>query len=231
MASVIKNIEYIRDRFSDHSDYILKKIDKETISISQKSTKFVSDIAYTISNYVDFINHGKYDGLNDIKISDMKSEYDQWLKKMRKTQPIKNYIESNKIILDYRLNNVGYYWVDLETHFNKETAYRLNNCGRVNPYQNLIELREFDEFGYNFSRILVVISKNGVINQVRGDYNTKPDSKYNNIIFDFFMDYQGISGFNFLMGKGQDLTLSDLSEDKINLLKKKRPELFEMSLL
>ncbi len=231
MASVIKNIEYIRDRFSDHSDYILEKIDKEMISISQKSTKFVSDIAYTISNYVDFINSGKYDGLNDVKISDMKSEYDQWLKKMHKTYPIKNYVERNKIILDYRLNNVGYYWVDLETHFNEETAYRLNNCGRVNPYQNLIELREFDEFGYNFSRILVVISKNGVINQVRGDYNTKPDPKYNNIIFDFFMNYQGISGFNFLMGKGHDLTLSDLSEDKINLLKEKRPKLFEMSLL
>ena len=231
MASVIKNLEYIKDHFSDHANFILKKIDKEKIAISQKSTNFVSDIAYTISNYVDFLNNGSYDGVLEVGLEEMKLRYEEWCQEMSKNYPTKEYIEKNEIIIDYRVNGIGYYWVDLNTHANHEMAFRLNNCGRVNTYQNILELREFDEFGFNFSRVAIAIHKNGTINQVRGINNTKPEKKYNNLIFDFFMGYDKITGFNFLMGKDNDLTISDFSADKIKLLKEKRPELFKMSLL
>jgi hypothetical protein len=231
MASVIKNLEYIKHHFNDHSDFILEKIDKEKISISQKSTKFVSEIAYVISNYSDFINGGTYSGMMEITISEMKNIYNQWFDSMSKNYPEKDYIEKNDILFDYRINGVGFYWVDLKSHYSHEMAVRLNNCGRVNTYQNLIELREYDQFGLNFSRVFVVIDKNGVINQIRGYNNTKPEKKYFNLIYNFFMEYHKINGFNFLAGKNNDLTLYDLPADKIEYLKEKRPDLFKMSLL
>lgn len=231
MASVIRNLEYIRDHFDDHADFILKKIDKEKVSISRKSTKFVSDVAYLISNYIDFVNNGSYSGVLEIGLEEMKERYEKWCQEMSQNYPETEYVEKNEILIDYRVNNVGYYWVDLNTHTSYEMAFRLNNCGRVNTYQNFLELREFDEFGVNFSRVVVVIDKNGIINQVRGNYNTKPEKEYHDLIFNFFMGYKEINGFKFVMGKNNDLTISDFSADKIKLLKEKRPELFKMSLL
>lgn len=231
MASVVKNIEYIKNHFEDHSDFILNKINKENISISHKSTNFVSDIAYTISNYVDFINNGSYLGLDKISLLEMKEKYSQQLKEWSKNYPENNYVEKNEILIDYRVNNIGYYWVDLKTHFSYETAFRLNNCGRVNTYQNLLELREFNELGFNYSWIVLVMNKDGLINQIRGNYNKKPEQKYNNFVFDFLMRYNKVNGFKIVGGKNDDLTISDLSADQIKILKEKRPELFKMSLL
>lgn len=231
MASVVKNIEYIEKHFTDHFDFIIKKIEKDRISISQKSTKFVSDIAYTISNYCDFINEGNYSEMLELDIQEMKKAYNKWFLDMSKNYPSKDYVEKNELIFDYRINNVGYYWIDLNSHYSHEMAFRLNNCGRVNTYQNLLELREFDEYGYNFSRVFIAINKNGVINQVRGNHNTKPEKKYHELIFNFFINYQKITGFNLLAGKNDDLTIFDFTPDKIVLLKEKKPELFKTSLL
>jgi hypothetical protein len=61
--------------------------------------------------------------------------------------------------------------------------------------------------------------------------NSKPDSMYYEYIFDFLMNYDKIKGFRFLSNKKNDFLPTDLSIDKLNLLKLKRPELFHLQLI
>jgi hypothetical protein len=155
-----------------------------------------------------------------------------WLREQYKLNKEKfttfNYIETNEVIIDYRKNELGYYWVDLNCYYSAEMLFRLNNCGRVNSYQNFLELREYDDTNFNNSKVAIVISSDGFINQIRGDYNMKPDMIYRNFIYDLFLNYKKLKGFNFLFGKEIDFTHLDLTKEQLCNLKRIRPELFSL---
>ena len=228
MASLIKNIEYIKKHFDDHYDFIIKKIEESNISLSHKSTKYVSEIVYPIVNYIDFVNNNSINGLENLSISDITKLYYEWCNTVKDRFPQSNYIETNLVILDYRKNNIGCYWVDLQNYYSWEMLFRLNNCARVNSYQTLLELRETTIDGFNYSRVVVVISKDGFINQIRGNYNTKASNIYRNFIYDLFLNYKNIKGFKFLFTKETDFTHMDLTKEQLNNLKNNRPELFTL---
>jgi hypothetical protein len=135
-------------------------------------------------------------------------------------------VEKNNIILDYRKNGVGYYWVDLNCYYSYEMLFRLHNCGRVNSYQNLLELREYNINGYNYSRVVVVICNDGFINQIKGDYNLKPDIIYKDYIYDLFLNYKELKGFKILIPNDSNFTHADLSDTELSNLKRTRPEFF-----
>lgn len=230
MASIVKNIEYIKKHFDTHSEFIIKKIEESNISISGKSTEFVSKIAYPLANYIDFVNNGTYTNLDSLSANDIIVLYNEWIIGMNSKFTTTNYIETNEIIFDYRVNGAGYYWVDLKSFYSSEMLFRLKNCGRVNSYQNFLELRE-STYNSNDSRLFIVINNDGIINQIKGYMNSKPDSMYYEYIFDFLMNYDKIKGFRFLSNKKNDFLPTDLSIDKLNLLKLKRPELFHLQLI
>ena len=231
MASIIKNIEYIKKHFDVHFEFVINKINEDGISLSGKSSEYVSKIVYPIVNYIDFVNNGDTDNLKNLSINEITNLYYKWIDVNKNKFITKNYIENHKIILDYRIDNTGFYWVDLNCYYSAEILFRLNNCGRVNSYQNFLELREYDLYGYNFSRVFVVIDSNGKINQIKGYKNTKPNKIYSKYIFDLFMNYDKISGFKFIFGKQNDFTLNDLNKNEINLLKSKKPELFSLEII
>ena len=228
MASIIRNIEYIKTHFDKHSDFVIKKIESDNISLSHKSTKYVSDIVYPIVNYIDFVNNGKYDGLELLSINNIIELYKDWVINNKLVYTSKNYIENNNILFDYRKSNIGLYWVDLNCYYSSEMVFRMNNCGRVNSYQNFLELREYDLDNFNYSRVVVVISKDGFINQIKGVYNFKPDIIYRDFIYDLFLNYKNIKGFKFLFSKETDFTHMDLTKEQLSYLKKNRPEFFNL---
>ena len=106
--------------------------------------------------------------------------------------------------------------------------FRVNNCARINSYQNILELREHTIDDYNFSRVLIAITKDGYINQIRGEDNRRADLRYREYIFDLFLNYKIISGFKFLFGKESDFTHMDLTKEQLSNLKSVRPELFRL---
>lgn len=230
MASVVKNIEYIKKHFDTHSEFIIKKIEQSNISISRKSTEFVSKIAYPLSNYIDFVNNGTYTNLDKLSANDIIVLYNQWVMDISSKFSTTNYVETNEILFDYRVNGIGYYWVDLKSFYSWEMVFRLKNCGRVNSYQNFLELREYDNLK-NYSRVVVVLNKSGRINQIRGYENEKPEKKYEKYIFDLFLNYKEIKGFNFLFNTSNDFTQFDIEKENLNILKEKRPELFNLEML
>jgi hypothetical protein len=228
VASFLKNIEHIKKHFDVHSDFIIKKISESNIPLGGKSTKNVNDLVYPIVHLIDFKFNGDSSSLTNKSLKEITSDYFEWHESYKKDFTTFDYIEKNDVILDYRKNGVGYYWVDLNCYYSSEMLIRLNNCGRVNSYQNFLELREYDSNNSNYSRVVVVINHSGHINQIRGDYNMKPSIIYRDFIYDLFLNYEKLKGFKFLFTKETDFTHMDLSKEQLNTLKKIRPELFGM---
>lgn len=226
MASIVKNIDYIKTHFDTHSDFVIKKIKESNISLSGKSSEYVSKIVYPIVNYIDFVNAGVTDGLELLSIMDITNLYEKWFNETLIKFNTKNYIETNKILIDYRINNIGFYWVDLEAYYSSDMMFRMNNCGRVNSYQTFLELREHDNSKYNHSRVFVVLNKDGYVNQIRGINNIKPNVIYKDYIYDLFLNYTELKGFKFLFTKETDFTHMDLDKDQLLNLRNLKPDLF-----
>jgi hypothetical protein len=233
MASVRKNIEYIKTYFDTHSDFVISKLEQDGISISGKSSKYIRGLIYPIVNYIDFVNNGNTTGLESLSTTQITNLYINWVNSIKDNFNTLNYIESNTILIDYRINDIGLYWVDLNSFYSSDMVFRMDNCGRMSSSQNLLELREYTSDGYNHSRVAVAINVNGEINQIRGVSNIKPDMIYSEYIFDLFMNYNKITGFNLynLDSNTQDFGLRDLTTIQRKLLKSKKPYLFDSSII
>lgn len=228
MASAIRNIEFIEKHYDKHAKFVLNKIVESNISLSRKSTNYVAKLVHPIVNYIDFVNNQSTNGMETLSIDDIVERYNMWCHKQKQKFPQINYDEKNTILLDYRKNNIGYYWVDLKSYYSSEMIFRMNNCGRVNSYQNMLELREFHIDDCNYSRVVVVIDNNGYINQIRGFENIKPDIMYKDYIYDLFLNYDKLKGFRFLFTKETDFTHMDLDKNQLLNLRTVRPELFKL---
>jgi hypothetical protein len=146
-----------------------------------------------------------------------------------------NYVEDNPIILDFRNENGdGFYWADLETSNSPEECERMGHCGR-SSLGYLYSLREVKtlspKFKLNKSHLTAAISPDGVIYQMKGPKNSKPQSKYHKYIIDLFCltDEDGeyfIKKFGSEYEVSNDFNLFDLSEEEMAKLLEDRPDLF-----
>jgi hypothetical protein len=226
MASKIKNIELLYSVFGDNTKHILDKLENENINISHRSSNFVLKIANLISNYVDFIYNGDYSFVNDKPIETIQLEYDEWFN-FNKSQ-YSNMKNSNDgvLLFDYRVDNVGYYWTNLKTHYSVDMMFNMNNCGRVGIRQSLILLKEQKDTGENLMHASVVISDDDFIVQIKGVENSKPNNFYVHI-FDFLLKYEPINGFKGIFNPKNDFSLLDLKSEDVDELKKVKPHLFQ----
>ena len=146
-----------------------------------------------------------------------------------------NYVEKNPVILDFRNENGdGFYWVDLETSNSPEECERMGHCGRSSS-GNIYSLREVKtlnpKFKLNKSHLTAAISDDGVIYQMKGPKNSKPQSKYHKYIIDllYLTDEDGeyfIKDFGREYQSSSDFKISDLTEEEMKKLLEDRPDLF-----
>ena len=226
--SNIRSIKHIKHYFNEHSEFVINKLTEESIPLGRISNKELNRLIFPIVNLIDFKFNGNYLQIIDKTIDDIHLMYGEWCTLSEYNFTSFNYIENNNIIFDYRINGIGYYWVDLNCYYSSEMLFRLHNCARVNSYQNFLELREYTNDGYNHSRVVIVIDKSGFINQIRGDYDIKPDIIYKDYIYDLFVNYKKLAGFKIIFKNNANFTLMDLLSDELINLKKIRPELFTL---
>lgn len=225
-ASVKRNMEYIQKNFDVHYDFIINKLNESNISLAGKSMDWVSNLIWPVVNYIDFVNNNSTNGLETLSINDITKLYYDWCNIEKQKFPQSNYKELHDIILDYKTNGVGYYWVNINNYYDAEMLFRMNNCARVKSSQNLLELREYTLDGFNYSRVVVVIDNIGIITQIQGINDCKPNSIYNEFIYNLFLNYKEINGFNFYYKKESNFTQSDLTSTQLSNLINTRPEVF-----
>ena len=216
-----------------NAELTLSKIQASYPSIRKSSDFTLSVILYNVANYVENINNSDYSILNKKTVLEIEDLWKNSISEYSKNYTSKNYIETNEIILDYRVNGVGYYWVDLKTHHSMEMIVRMDNCGRCNYEDNLIELREIDEKGNGFSHVAIVHNQEqGILYQIKGVGTEIPDIKFENYIYDLLMSGKlHIVYFNPQYRPDKDFKIKYFSQEKQTNIRKKYPQLFPKDLL
>ena len=143
-----------------------------------------------------------------------------------------NYVEENEILLDYRDEGIGFYWVNLNTNTSDEECDRMGHCGRTNSSNTIYSLREVKRFNekytINKSHLTAAIgNSDGIVYQMKGPKNSKPQEKFYPYIIDLLLKDDDIKGFGSEYNSSDDFSLGDLPEDKIKEIYSQKPILFD----
>lgn len=211
-----KIIEYFNDRRSAIQDYFGGRTEMNSLR-----------------DYIRIGLNNNYDQIENLTIPEMIEKSEEWHKSMGVGDSQINYTENKPIILDFRDDGVGFYWVDLQESDCTEEKERMGHCG--SSAGNLYSLRSFKkiEAGYtlNKSHLTASIDSKGRLLQLKGPKNTKPGQEYHRYILPllyFKIDENKylINSIGYEYNSEYDFKISDLEENLIKKLYEDRPELF-----
>jgi len=223
-----------------------KEITKQDIIDKINNGNLIPMKSQSITSIMDYIRVGLNGDNSSIKNSsfqDLVTAALEWHESLDVGQGEINYVEANKVVLDFRdEEGIGFYWVDLQTNDSNEECTRMGHCGRTYQTNSIYSLRENmrisgTKFTLNKSHLTAAISNMGILFQLKGPKNSKPQEKFNKYILPLFYVKKDngysedngylIEGFGREYQSANDFKLSDLSEDEIRKLYQDRPNLFD----
>ena len=205
------------------SSILLSKIEIDYGNDIKKHSDFtLRNIVYDVANYVEMVLNSDWSILNKTTIQTIQRLWGEYITEYCNSYSPHNYIETNKILLDSRIDNIGYYWVELNTYHSIEMIARMRNCGRCNYDNTLIELRENTKDSNNSHVVIVYNKSSGLIRQVKGIDNTMPSTIHWDEILNFYMNspYK-ILGHNYISETEVNFKPEMFSEEKYELVKSK----------
>jgi hypothetical protein len=173
---------------NDLANIIINKIKVDFLNLNYITEKRFNNIIYSIFNYIESNPSLSYSDIDSMDLKIIENVWDSYLQKYISNYTSTNFVETNKIIDDYRINGIGLYWVDLEKLFCIDSMIRMNDCGRVNYGHTTLELREQLDDSNESHMIIVYEIKTGNIRQVKGKSSQKPDSKYWKYFYKFLIN-------------------------------------------
>jgi len=231
---------------SDFSTYTNELSYKEIMSVTVKkindNNRFDSiTLRNIITSIMDWVRVGLNGNLGENKelpLDGLIRRSREWHDNLEIGQGEINYVENNPIILDFRdSEGNGFYWVDLETKYSEEECNRMGHCGR-STYGYLYSLRQVipigNKYKLNKSHLTAAIGDDGILYQLKGPRNSKPNEKFHEYILPLFYVLGGsgeeddylIQDFGTEYASQQDFKLSDLPNETIKDLYENRPDLF-----
>jgi hypothetical protein len=217
-----------------------KEITKQDLIDKINNGNLIPMKSQSITSIMDYIRVGLNGDNSSIKNSsfqDLVTAALEWHESLDVGQGEINYVEVNKVIADFRdEEGMGFYWVDLQTNDSNEECTRMGHCGRTYQTNSIYSLRENmripgTKYTLNKSHLTAAISNTGVLFQLKGPKNSKPQEKFNKYVLPLFYvkkdDGYLIEGFGREYQSANDFKLSDLSEDEIRKLYQDRPNLFD----
>ena len=218
--------------------------EKEVIEALHRNPSIPAAHKQRIQSIMDWVRVGLNGRLNqyqDSTFSELYNESEEWHNSLNLGQGDINYKEENTIIKDFRdADGNGFYWVDLNTNTSDEECKRMGHCGRTGSNNNLYSLRENKKlpggkFTLNKSHLTSSIGDDGILYQLKGPKNSKPQEEFHQYILPLFFVLGGggeevdflIKGFGSEYASNLDFKITDLPDDTIKELYTQRPELFE----
>ena len=210
---------------------------KKVIMSTLNGEQFVWRNTQNITSIMDWIRVGLNGNLGENKILsfwDLFRASEKWHDELEVGSGDINYVEENPIILDFRDGNGnGFYWADLETSNSSEECNRMGHCG-TSGAGGIYSLRQViplnDKYKLNKSVLTAAIGTNGIVYQMKGGKNSKPEAMYHQYIYPLLFLKKGdgyfINGFGSEYESSSDFKLTDFDDDVIREIFAKRPELF-----
>ena len=188
-----------------------------------------------ITSIMDWIRvglNGNVKPYQDRSFNELNELADEWHKNLNVGAGEINYVEKNEVIRDYRNEDgIGFYWVNLGTNDSSEECDRMGHCGRTNSYNTIYSLRENRQlnrdYTINKSHLTAAVgNSDGIIYQLKGPKNSKPDERYNQYIVDLILNDEHIQGFGSEYNSSADFNMTDLPKEEVVKIYEKKPELF-----
>jgi hypothetical protein len=218
--------------------------EKEVIEVLNRNSSLPGNHKQMIQSIMDWVRVGLNGRLNqyqDSTFRELYNESEEWHNSLNLGQGDINYKEENDIIKDFRdADGYGFYWADLNTNTSDEECKRMGHCGRTGSNNNLYSLRENKKlpggkFTLNKSHLTASIGNDGILYQLKGPKNSKPQEEFHQYILPLFFVLGGggeeedylIQGFGSEYASNLDFKITDLPDDTIKELYTQRPELFE----
>jgi len=227
-------------------DHVTKE-NPEAINDKQKAIEHInnnfSKYGGSISFIMDWVKvglEGEYQQYKETSFLDLLKLSKEWHDSLQAGDGDLNYIENNKIILDFRdSNGIGFYWANLNCNDSEEESDRMGHCGITSHRNTLYSLRKVTEIrkGYtlNESVLTAAITPDGKIAQLKGRKNSKPKEEYKKYIIPLLNlnleDEEGnknavITGFKSEYESDEDFSIADLSLEELLDIKEKNPSFF-----
>jgi len=202
---------------------LLNKIELDYGNVIRKHSDFtLRGITYGIANYVDNVLDSDWTILNTMTPTEIQTLWNKYVLNYRNNYSSKNYIELNTILLDNRIDGLGYYWVDLKKHYSIEMIARMGNCGRCNYGDTLIELREATPDSNQSHIVIVYNNSTGLIKQIKGVGEKLPEAIYYDEIYNFYINSPYIiAGHKWEWKEYLDFKPEMFGVDKYTLIKSK----------
>lgn len=234
-----KILEKYEAEYYDTAERAREIIKRNDISIQNRmglvngSNSFVNQRSKLrgIMDWVRVALAGNIKPYEQLTFDELYSESERWHESLNVGDSKIDYKEGNVIILDYRKDGEGYYWVDLGVGNCPDEAERMGHCGRTRG--NLYSLRSFRKIENNHtlnkSHLTASINQGDLL-QLKGQKNSKPASEYHSLILPLFYfknddDYL-INKIGYEYDSSSDFKIADLTPEEVTKLYNDRPELF-----
>lgn len=183
-----------------------------------------------IVSIMDYIRVGLGGNIKDIKdlpFIQISNSSREWHDSLGTDNGSIDYVENGEIVLDFRKDGIGFYWVNLGINSCTFEKSRMGHCG--NSSGILYSLRSYSQipntkFTINKSHLTASIKDNAIL-QLKGPRNSKPKSEYHKYIIPFIL-MDGINKFGFEYDSEHDFKLQDLTPEEIKYVYEKKPILF-----
>jgi hypothetical protein len=143
-----------------------------------------------------------------------------------------SYIENGDILIDFRdANELGFYWVNLNTNSSREESERMGHCGAAGYRETLISLRSYSPVsGYpkltiNKSHVTGAIYNMGrpdsQLTQLKGPHNSMPKKEYEPYIYELYThvvpstNEQLFSSYDSSYQEMTDFSVADFSDENL----------------
>jgi hypothetical protein len=236
-----KILEMYEEEYYDTADRAKEIINRDKISIQQRMGLVNGSNSFTrerdkmrgIMDWVRVALAGNIKSYQELSFKELYDESERWHESLGIGESKIDYNETKDIILDFRKNGVGYYWVNLGTGNCPDEAERMGHCASTRGV--LYSLRSFkkieNDHTLNKSHLTASINESGSLLQLKGQKNSKPTSEYHSVILPlfYFKDEDGylIEDIGYEYASEKDFKISDLTEEEIKKLYQDRPELFK----
>lgn len=235
-----KILEMYEEEYYDTADRAKEVINRDKISIQQRMGLVNGSNSFTrerdkmrgIMDWVRVALAGNVKSYQELSFKELYDESERWHESLGVGESKFDYNETKDIVLDFRKNGEGYYWVNLGTGNCPDEAERMGHCASTRGV--LYSLRSFkkieNDHTLNKSHLTASINESGSLLQLKGQKNSKPTSEYHSVILPLFYlkseDEYLINGIGYEYDSSRDFKFSDLTNEEVSKLYSDRPELF-----
>lgn len=219
-------LDDISKRLRREKDYVITILNKKTPATNSAwVTEYKPRYVY-IFDWLRNVGNAQNINLKTLSYQEAFDQAEEWHDSLE-SKKSENYQEKHEIVIDYRVDGVGFYWAHLNASTSEEEKTRMGHCGSKYG-TTLFSLRKIHPNGDGESYVTLARTPEGIVSEVHGKRNSKPKQIYRQYIIDFLLNKKyPVKGLT-LHGvyKPEDnFQLEDLTPDELKMLFEKNKDI------